>query len=717
MSIELRKYLVCVSSSMALLLLATSCGTKAKVEVPVVFNATPTAWSGDLVHLQGARFGQQPLVQFASGNSEWHNLTPVATGSDALTVTVPENLPGNPGLIALRVSADAIRWSDLVYINRAKGLHFGTAQIAPGQMVRLFGRNLKLDSRPVVKFVDLMSGASFLAKVDENSSRSYALSFVAPETLVPLHRYEVFVSNGSKFRSTNDDFTRAEEVLLCKKSGVDHWNLGVSWVGDLDFYKNVIDARTDTRLKLHAKGDGVNNDAPALQQAIDLASSSGGGVVYLPKGAYRILSAKSCALVLQSRVVLAGAGMDQTVIKYGYGAVPKSGGYSVCFAYQSSGLIDMAFENINESGHWPESALADNAKSLFMKRVRWNIGTSQWISLLHSENLAIEDCDISQGISAEFHFNGPLALRESKHILLSGNKIRYAAWGLDFGNIEDGVFENNVVTRYAAPPGLPNHVTHVIAASFARNFAVLKNRFQVEGTILRHNDGETILSEGGGPFRFNEYRGVATRAENSSLIDDKQNFRHPATNAEALRAGAVVEIVKGTGTGQWRTVTSVSENGHSLGIDRPWTVTPEPGSRYATFSWSAENWTIVENAMKGNEKGIEFFNASAREILIANNNLENNSGIMFSPDQGVNGQFSVVQNIRIAGNTIRNEDGNRPAHITLVPREDGQAISFGTAVFAAEIRENEIVASVPNTAVRNSDDEKAVVEGINCYWQ
>lgn len=85
------------------------------------------------------------------------------------------------------------------------------------------------------------------------------------------------------------------------------------------FAKNVYNVKTDKRLQLKAMGDGVTNDRKAIQKAIDMAASQGGGVVYLPAGSYKIEYESGCGILMQSRVVLRGAGKEKTIIKYGYG--------------------------------------------------------------------------------------------------------------------------------------------------------------------------------------------------------------------------------------------------------------------------------------------------------------------------------------------------------------------------------------------------------------
>lgn len=66
-----------------------------------------------------------------------------------------------------------------------------------------------------------------------------------------------------------------------------------------------------------AKADGVANDAPAIQAAIDAATAAGGGIVYLPPGTYlcnqTLLLDRSTNA---SRVSLVGSGSGSATLKY-----------------------------------------------------------------------------------------------------------------------------------------------------------------------------------------------------------------------------------------------------------------------------------------------------------------------------------------------------------------------------------------------------------------
>ena len=77
---------------------------------------------------------------------------------------------------------------------------------------------------------------------------------------------------------------------------------------------NVIDV---TRAPYMADAAGKLDATAAIQRALDAAADAGGGVVFMPAGAYRVAppeGAKSALVVRGDRVVLRGAGADRTFV-------------------------------------------------------------------------------------------------------------------------------------------------------------------------------------------------------------------------------------------------------------------------------------------------------------------------------------------------------------------------------------------------------------------
>ena len=688
-------------------------------QAPIILNSSETANAGDVIYLQGSGFGDFPVVQFSYNDSSWQSVSVLNSGNGYVSVTIPLTETRLPDLLTVRVSADSSNWSKPVYMNRARGISTDSDQIAAGGTLRIFGRNLYLGATPHVRFVDQSDNSSSVASVSVFHSSSYLLALTAPSSVVAGHTYSIYVSNGYSGNATSGGETLVEETVMGRNGGMDYWSLGVPWAPDLTSYQNPYNVQTDSRLSAHASGNG-EDDTAALVAAVQAAGKAGGGVVYLPAGAYKLLFSSGCGLTLPSNVVLMGAGQNRTIVYYGYGSAPQAsqGGYAVCFGNQT-GISDLTLFNVNESGQWPQSGTSVGSQEVFVQRVTWNIGTSQWIALQNAHKATIQNSTLIQGLDSAYQM-GPLALLGCSRCDVTSNIIEFAVGGMLFDSTSDFIFENNVVTRDISVSPAPQSVTHSIEANFATNFTVLNNTFRSQGNSLAtNNDGEVISTEGGGPSRIDEFRGTVTASDSLDLTDGNQNFQQSSNTVAALRAGlAKVAVVSGNGMGQVRSVMAVSADGKTLTVDHPWDVAVDAGSNYATFDWSASSWIIAGNTMTGNFKGIDIFDASASDVLIQSNTLMDSDGIMVSPSQQPPGLFNVVRGLSIIDNSISDLAGLRPAYIGIIPREDSQTTSFGTAVLGATLRGNTVIGYTPNVFVNKPswDDYKVISEGYLNYW-
>lgn len=689
------------------------CTASAFAGSPTIFENSYFARAGDTFFLQGSGFGSDPSVEFAYNDDNWMQANVQTASATAITAQLPtRNLP-DIDLLTVRVSADRVNWSSPVYINQARPIHFGTDSVAPGMVFQIFGRNLMFGRTPGVRFVDSTTGESLAAAVNTQASSVYMLLVTSPTGLTPGHKYEVFVTNGYNGNQQTGGETQADATLACRAVGSDFWQLGVAWAGDFDFYANRYNVTSDPRLSLHAVGDGTTDNLAAINAAIQVAANANGGVVYLPAGRFRINVPNGCGIVMAPRVVLAGAGNLLTTVTYGYGPPPPGGGLAVCFANSQSGIADMTFTNVNESKQFQYSAAtASSSSEVFLQRVTWNLDTSMWLTLENVTDLAIENSTITETSTQDLAADGPVDFAGCTHVLFRNNTVQFSDAGVELSHTNDVVIEDSHITRNATIALDQANVTHVLISNFAKGLAIVHNRFDVVGSgLYTHNDGEVIGAEGGGLAGPDEFRGIISSATTATITDPTQHF--------SITPGvSVVAIVSGTGAGQWRTITAVSPNG-TLSLQTPWQVVPTPGAHYAVFDWAADQWTVADNTLIGNEKGIEWWDASVHDVFVGSNTLLDDGGILISPSEQAPRLFGFVSGVEIINNKVSDVLGERPAYIGIIPREDGESTGFGLAVNGAEIRNNAIIAHTPNTFITNYsyDDSKAVAEGIDIYWQ
>jgi len=661
-------------------LTVTAAGTQTNIATPVIFNASISAKPGDIIGLQG-HFSSSAQVWLSVGASAKIRLPVINQMAGYVSVQIPTNQ--SLGQYSVQVY-DQNSYSKPIYINQALGMSFDTPEVAPNSTFRIFGRNLLLpEAKPTVRFVNSSTGDSLNATVTQADSDAYILKVTAPSKLTPGVKYDIYISNGYGGGTSGE--TKINQPLLSRTGGVDYFKLGVPWAADYNFYNNIYNVKTDPRLSVHAVGDGVNDDQHAIQNAIKAAKAAGGGVVYLPKGTYKL---KSAGLTMASKVVLQGESKDLTTIKYGFPTMPEKS-YVIWWPDRTSvaGIANLTIQNVNESSRqYSSMANGKNTSALFMQRTRFNFKSANSIYWKDTTKMVVANSTFIQDPNTLNH--GPWVFNGSSNFLIRSNKSSHSVGGYSINDVHDGVIESNHFIRNAAYQ-IPE--TRNLNINFGTNITILNNTFDVINGPLtdKINDGETILSEGGGAKRRNEDIGIVTGATSQTLQDTSKTF-------PALSSSAVVVIVYGVGAGQWRKITTVT--GNTLTVDRPWEVIPTAGSRYATMSWSAANWLLKGNTLKNNSQGILLYSGSSRDVAIVGNQLINSRGIYLRPDQRLDRkQFSVIYNTQVINNKLTNTDGRRPAFIGVRSAQVNGDSTFGIGALGIEIRNNSVTAYNPNT--------------------
>lgn len=675
---------------------------------PVIFNYSISGKPGDIIGLQGYSFGTDPQVFLSRPGNQTRQLTVVNKGNNFVAAQIPSNEPF--GLYEIQVN-NGTASSSAVRINQARGTSFDNPEIAGGGILRIFGRNLLLaGANPKVRFVDPRTGTSLNATVSTGNSDAYILSVTAPSNIIPGTRYDIYVTNGY---GDSKGETKAEKSILARTGGTDNWDLRVGWAADYDFYNNVYNVKTDPRLSLRATGNGSTDDQAAIQNAIDTAARAGGGVVYLPAGTYKLaLQTDTLGMKMASRVVVQGAGRDSTIINYGYGAMPSVGGFAVEWPNNTSvaGIADLTIHNANEQGNWKSTMQAwGKVSEIFMQRIKFDLDSSEGFYLGNIDKLVIENSIFNQSYNAADR--SPWLFNSNQNFVIRNNTATHSTGTYSLNNSNHGVIEYNHFTRDVGHE--TNFEVRNLSLNFSTDIAILNNTFDViNGTAVMRNDGETILSEGGGAIRPDENLGTVSSSSSQTLQDSNQNW-----NASSFTNKAIVALVSGRGTGQWRTITGIADS-KTLKLDRPWQVTPNVGDRYATFSWSAANWIVKGNKLTDNPRGIMLYDASSRDVAIVDNTLVDNGGIYLRTDQNISGtdsltkRHTLILNTQILNNVVSNHKGLRGAYIGTISAHVTNSTTFGVGLIGLEIRNNTLTARQPNTQPNSAVDE-IIFEGYN----
>ena len=650
------------------------------INPPLVFNASSSARAGETVSLQGENFGTAPVVTLDGVTT-----TPLdivnRVGTGWLAVQIPASARG---ALLLRVR-NATGTSAQVRLNAARPLHLDTLQLEPGGAFKVFGRNLLLPGSVPRITVDGLAAA-----VDVARSNEHMLMAVAPLALRPNAAAVLRVDNGNRSGATALD-RRIEAVAT--GSG-DPFALGVGWgAGFAPFAGRTVDAASDTRLAQKMVCDGRRDDSPALQAAIELAAASGGGVVRLPAGRCRMLG----GMELRSRVVVQGAGKDSTELLYESNYPLFGQGLDL------AGVRDLSLTNAAGAGEGP---LLKDSRRVFLQNLRVKLGTSRQMYLTGNRNFVVSGCDFEQ--TGSISNQGPYTLENTAGLVFTGNSTAWVDGSPTFGRVHDSLIQGNRFTRDGRPQAGGGAV-HSMTLDFAHRVAVVGNIFEVaHGPITNtlRNDGEALLTEGGGARRTENIGSVASATERT-LSDPNNTLAVDPFGGGSVPENYGIAIVAGRGAGQTRRVTAYSRP--MLTIEPAWDVVPDATSRYATFVWGLEAALIKDNVFSHNPRGIWIYHTAVRDVDVIGNTFSEGGGIYLRSFQNLaTRSFMPIYNVLIARNQVSNSTGRWMSYINSV-FVNADARSFGIATLGIEMRANHITANRPN--VSSAVEEYANTEG------
>lgn len=646
---------------------------------PVVFNAPRSARAGDIVGLQGENFGDNPTVLLRQAPGEAP--IPLALVNRFGTGWVSARIPASAtGAIVVQVgNGDAM--SAPVKLNAAIGHHLDALQITPGGQFRLFGRNLLLPGHAPTVTVDGLPAA-----IDTGRSDEHMLVLTAPAQLRSTPNARIEADNGN---GTGPAWLDRQIEVVGGAAG-DPFGLGVGWsAGFARLASKTLNASA-------AACNGANDDTAAIQSAIDQLAGSGGGIVQLPPGNCRLAG----SVKLRSRVVLQGAGRDRTLLRY-ESDYPLWGR-----ELDLTGVRELTLHNMRGR---IESPLLQRSTRVFFQNVRFDLAGGIQMFLTQNRNMAVTGCEFLQPRNPSG--SGPYYFGDTGGLHFVGNTTVFADGSPNFARVHDAYLAGNRFTRDARDNQNSRSVIHSLPMDFAHRVAIVGNTFDLLGgpiTNKTRNDGETLLTEGGGGERTENVGTVA--GAGASTLSYASNL---TINTAPFFPGQIPEnygiaIVGGRGAGQSRRV--VSHSAGTLAVDRPWDVLPDTGSRFATFVWGLEKSLIKGNTLIQNPRGIWLYQTAVRDVDVVGNTIREGGGIYLRSAQNLKERLFVpMYGVRIADNTVTNTTRQWPSYVRIAfVRMD--VADFGIGTIGIEVRNNTVWANSPNLVL--AQEEAGSAEGF-----
>ena len=510
--------------------------------------------------VSGARLADAPLdvpVSVQAEAESGEKLELAQANAECLKVAIPAGW--RPGLYTLWVSGA----NEPIYANLAQVwwlLGERGRATAPGGELRLFGKNFLLQARERVwqgaVVVRDVQGKYHRAEVSDSSP--YALTIRVPEE-VAEGAAEVFVHNG--FGGTHG----WSAPLAFDAVRATPWPATVYNVRDMG-----------------AHGDALTDDTEALRAALAKCQDAGGGVVYLPRGVYRITG----QLTVPRRTVLRG---EKREVVWLYVPVKTPELKTVLAGAGEFGVEELSMtaqtplrmitapeveSMYTEYKPWGEPGTA-RADDIFLRRLRIHhlryahrVGEASddprrleaagpSTVALAGSRLKVSDCEIvSPGM--------PIIIHGTRHSRILSNDLRtgrsgwYGIWGA-----AETVFEGNTIQGQdleGSYGGFANY-GRGSGTDVARLY-IAHNRFLAGYGCER----EAITFDTPGRY---PWTGQVRAADRISLSGADADWDEDFTGLACL-------IVAGKGVGQHRRITS---NGRScLVVDVPWNVVPDATS-------------------------------------------------------------------------------------------------------------------------------------------
>ena len=696
----------------------------------VILEVSETVSAGNTMNIQGGGFSLaatatvQLIKSDGTPDPAQNRSMQIANQSPFLIQSViPADMPA--GLWAVRVINSDGEVSAPKYVHQARGNGYDNQEVTAGSTLRIWGRNmLQPGGTSATSYATFTAGSTVLTAV-ATAADAFSMTITMPSGVNIGTAYTVKVSNGLG-GATGESVV--PYPLTIRSGGPDPFALGVPWGADFTFSGNIYDVKTDSRLVLHAVGDGVTNDLPAIQAAIAFATNHGGGVVYFSAGTY-ILDNNASSLRVYPNVVLKGAGQANTTLAYNKN--PVVGQYFVTIDDAGKiGFMDMTIQDLNtgttQTGGMVTQYAAKSTE-VFFKDITYNFAANAVSGLGCYCNKALMS---GSTVTSKTNSGGPVGFSGSD-IEFRNNSVTFGGGRNQFAG-DNITIENNAIHRDGNYDYPQQHEDGALELSYSRNMHVLNNNIGIIGphddSDTAHGSNEQILTQNS-VFNLGIF-GTASAASPMTLTDISKDWTDPAVlHPQGYGPGKVnvdffqnttVAINSGTGIGQWRNV--VSNDAHSVTVDRPWDISPDQTSGYVISRWTADRFQISGNTITNGIWGI-ILSSGANDSVVDGNMLSNTGGLGIwawndTDSNYPNAYNYLVWNNQITNNTLHDTSsavGNAPLIMIGAAIAGSNGSLSGNVALNNEVRGNSVVANAPPAYTGNGPYDAPGYYNYN-YW-
>ncbi len=596
---------------------------------PTLFWASDPIRPGETALVVGDGFGEKPRVEIAR-LPDGPSFTPIAQGfrwpgkgqpveviqpcDTSLKFVVPAGL--RFGVFAFRISTPG--GSAVGMLNRpkawwAQGDLGGAA--SPGGHLRVFGQNLSFseemasprrlaapprpsppDGDPLLFLQGAKQRTLFVNEVSTGYSVGASMTDYGPPVrpgfsnppFFTAGEYQVRVHNGF---GGNAGWSEPIHITVRKPK---------PWPA----------ARFDVR-EFGAEGSGATDDTAAIQAALDKGGAAGGGVVYLPRGRYRV----TATLTLPRFVALRGekrelvslfwpdmpsppealirgtnsfaveeltlyASNHRHVIVGDLGSVPGSGNVR---------LHRLRVRANAYRGHLKP----EEVDSILRESLKSSTGGGDTVRL-GGDNIWITDCDL-------YGSGRVLFLSRTRGGLVRGNTLYNGRWGWYCISGSNGlIFEGNEVVG-ADLMSTGGGLNCLDGSTSSENVYYAGNRLR----LMHGWDREAMTSDAGGDAYIGKVKAVDGKV--MTLAEEGKWSRRSWQ-------GAAVFLLDGKGAGQYRRV--VRGEGAIVEVDRPWQVPPDATTDVGITMFQG-HYLVLDNDFT--DTGAMQFYGTAVECVVAGN--------------------------------------------------------------------------------------------------